>query len=175
MAKYLLCLLLLFAQSALVQKAQPHKTVDDLDGSEWQLFSNAERDAYIAGYVSAMFQAESFATVCEAVAMAQKVAPDSPSADLARICVGESKEFHFAEVAGVAQYREGMNAFYKDFRNVQVPLSKAIGLVRDEIGGRSPEDVEKELAQWRQCHTDSSKCGTATNAEKPATPAGKQN
>lgn len=174
MLKYILCLLLLFGPSVLAQ-TQSHKTFDDLDGSDWQQFSDAVRDGYIAGYVSAMFQAETFATVCEMAAMTQKVAADSPAADLARICVAERKEFRFAAVAGVAQYREGMNAFYKDFRNVQVPLSKAIGIVRDEITGRSPEDIQKELTQWRLCHADSSKCVTPATSTKPPVSAGKQN
>jgi hypothetical protein len=165
MLKFLFVATLLFS-SLLFAQSQPHKTVADLAGSDWREFSEAVRDGYVAGYLSAMFQAEALATVCEATAVATKVTADSPAADLAKICVHERNEFRFAEVAGVAQYREGMNAFYKDFRNLQVPLSKAIELVRDQIGGRAAEDIEKELVEWRQCHADSSKCSTLVTPTK---------
>lgn len=172
MLRHFLSLLLLLGPLSTVAQAELHKTVDKLDGSDWQQFDDVARGAYIVGYVSAMFQAEVLATICEAAVAVDKLTADST---VAKICVEERREFRFAEVAGVAQYRDGLNAFYKDFRNAQVPLTKAIGLVRDEINGRSPEDVEKELTQWRQCHADSSKCANTATPAKPSPPAPEHN
>ena len=79
-----------------------------------------------------------------------------------KACISNARSFDFEKIT-VGQLLDGMNAFYKDFRNLQVPLTMAMGLVRDEIRGRTEEDVQKELDSWRRCVAgDVSKCFPAT-------------
>jgi hypothetical protein len=68
--------------------------------------------------------------------------------------------------ASSRQFLDGMDAFYKDFRNTEYPLNGAIKLVRDQINGHAAEDIEKELVAWRQCHADSSKCLTLAGPQQ---------
>ena len=79
-----------------------------------------------------------------------------------KACTSNARSFDFESIT-VGQFLDGMNAFYKDFRNLQVPLTMAMRLVRDEVRGRTQEDVQKELDSWRQCVAgDFGKCFPAT-------------
>jgi hypothetical protein len=86
-----------------------------------------------------------------------------------KACTAEAQGLNF-EMIKCGQFLDGMDAFYKDFRNTEYPLHAAIKLVRDQINGRATEDIEKELIAWRQCRADSSKCLTPASSTKQTTP-----
>jgi hypothetical protein len=82
-----------------------------------------------------------------------------------KACIANGRSFDFDEIT-VGQQLDGMNTFYKDFRNLKVPLWMAMKLVRDEIRGRTQEDVQKEIDTWRQCGAgDFSKCFPAAKPD----------
>ena len=122
------------------------------DGSDWKQFSQSYKVGWIDGWVTAMSDAEfSTATLC-AFALHIKLGSDEEKA-----CTTEAQSFNF-EMIKYGQFLDGMDAFYKDFRNTEYPLNGAIKLVRDQINGRPAEAIEKELISWRQCHADKTKC-----------------
>lgn len=86
-----------------------------------------------------------------------------------KACIEHAQSLNYEKIK-YGQYLDGMDAFYKDFRNLDYPIDGAIRIVRDQIRGRSADDIEKELASWRQCHADKSKCGIPANTDKPQGP-----
>lgn len=122
------------------------------DGSDWKQYSQTYKIGWIDGFVSAMSNAQGrTAGLC---AFQLDLKTDSKEF---KACVSEAQEFNF-EMIKFGQYLDGMDAFYKDFRNTEYPITWAMKIVRDQIRGRSAEDIEKELTAWRQCRSDASKC-----------------
>jgi hypothetical protein len=138
------------------------------DGSNWKQFSEAYRIAWIDGFVTAMSDAQlSTALLC---AFQLNLGTQSTEG---KACIAQAQGFNFGKIK-YGRFLDGMDAFYKDFRNTEYPINGAMRIVRDQINGRSNEDIEKELAAWRQCQADSSKCGITASPAKPAVPAPKQ-
>jgi hypothetical protein len=128
---------------------------DVLRGSAWRDYSEQFKGGYITGYIHAMGLAQfDFLTTCMSI----------KDVEAHKVCHSNMQSLDFDSIT-VGQFLDGMNKFYKDFRNLQVPLTMAMGLVRDEIRGRSEEDVQKELDSWRGCVAgDFRKCFPAAKA-----------
>lgn len=152
--------ILLLSSCLFAQTSNSRNELTSNDGSDWQRFPDVAKVGYVMGYVDAGTGAYMlFGFFCS-----WQVKADS---EAGKICKDNSGSLNFGNIT-VGQFRDGMDAFYKDFRNTQVPLSMAMHLVRDQINGRPAEDIEKELVAWRQCHADSSKCITPASSTKQA-------
>lgn len=156
---------MLFLSSCLFAQANNGSNeFSSIDGADWQRFDEDIKLGYVVGYADA----ETGAHMLVGFFCSWQIKADS---EAAKICTADANSLNFGGIA-VRQLRDGMDTFYKDFRNRQVPLSMAMHLVRDQINGRPAEDIEKELTAWRQCHADSSKCSTPTGVTKqPPAPA----
>jgi hypothetical protein len=132
------------------------------DGSDWKQYSQAYKIGWIDGWVTAM----SYAQISTAFLCAFQLHVSSESEEQ-KACTAEAQQFNF-EMIKYGQFLDGMDTLYKDFRNTEIPTNMAIRIVRDQINGRGAEDIEKELIAWRQCHADSSKCGTAASPKETA-------
>lgn len=64
------------------------------------------------------------------------------------MCAGD--DFDYDGIA-MGQIVQGVDAFYGDFRNKQLGLTLAMEYVRDEIKGKSPEELESKVINWRRC------------------------
>jgi hypothetical protein len=96
--------------------------------------------------------------------------PKDKNAEASKACISNAQSFDFDSIT-VGQLLDGMNTFYKDFRNFKVPLTMAMRLARDEIRGRSEQDVQKELDSWRQCVAgDFNKCFPAAKPDATSKP-----
>jgi hypothetical protein len=138
------------------------------DGADWRQFSQDYKVGWIDGFVSASDDAQ----MSTAVLCAFQLNLRMESKEL-KACTEEAQSFNY-EMIKYGQFLDGMDTFYKDFRNTEYPITSAMRIVRDQIQGRSQADIEKELVAWRQCHADSTKCSTPVNTEKqPAPPAPK--
>jgi hypothetical protein len=127
--------------------------VSEQGGSFWQRESQTFKIGYVDGYIDAMGDAQfSTAAFC---AFQLKLTLES---DAGKACTANARAFNFEKIK-VGQFVDGMDSFYKDFRNVQYPMNAAMRIVRDQINGRPAEDIEKELSAWRRCRADSSQCG----------------
>jgi hypothetical protein len=56
--------------------------------------------------------------------------------------------FDFTHIR-LGQLAEGVDDFYKDFRNKGIDINLAMRYVRDELKGKSAKELEDELAKWR--------------------------
>jgi hypothetical protein len=56
----------------------------------------------------------------------------------------------------LGQFMEGLNSFYKDYRNLTIHSDDALSYVRDQIAGKSPESLEIKLSALRKLATSSS-------------------
>jgi hypothetical protein len=122
------------------------------DGSDWRQYSQSYKVGWIDGFVSAMSDAQTGTAVLCGFQLHLSVDSKEEKA-----CITEAQDFNF-EMIKYGQFLDGMDAFYKDFRNTEYPITGAIRLVRDQINGRPAEDIEKELLGWRQCRADKNKC-----------------
>jgi hypothetical protein len=138
------------------------------DGSDWKQFSQSYKIGWIDGFVTAMSDAQ----IDTAVLCAFQLKLRLESAE-AKACAAEAQGFNY-EMIKYGRFLDGMDTFYKDFRNTEYPINWAMKIVRDQINGRPAEDIERELVAWRQCRADSSKCITPASATKPPAPAAKQ-
>jgi hypothetical protein len=130
------------------------------DGSDWKQYSQSYKVGWIDGWATAMSNAQlDLAFLC---ALQLHLTMESEEG---KACTKAAQSLNF-EMIRYGQYLDGMDTFYKDFRNTEVPINLAIKLVRDQIRGRPAEDIEKELVSWRQCHADSSKCVTSTTPKQ---------
>jgi hypothetical protein len=164
MSKCILLVVILLMSSTLWCR----NSVGVADGSDWKQYSQSYKVGWIDGFVTAMSDAQ----IGTALLCAFQLKLRSETAE-AKACSDEAQGFNF-EMIKFGQYLDGMDAFYKDFRNTDYPITWAIKIVRDQIRGRSAEDIEKELVAWRQCHADRSKCVTPASSTKPPPPATKQ-
>jgi hypothetical protein len=127
-------------------------TVGVADGSDWRQYSQTYKIGWIDGFVSAMSDATGGTSTLCVFQLHVSVGSKEEKA-----CASEVQGFNF-EMIKYGQFLDGMDAFYKDFRNTEYPITWAMKLVRDQINGRSAEDIEKELLAWRQCRADKNKC-----------------
>lgn len=51
----------------------------------------------------------------------------------------------------MGQFVDGIDAFYKDYRNKQLEVSWAVEYARDAIKGKPAQELEAEVALWRRC------------------------
>lgn len=58
----------------------------------------------------------------------------------------------------VGQFLSGVNAFYRDYRNQSIPVNYAIQYVRDDINGKSPQELNADLLWERRCIADQKTC-----------------
>jgi hypothetical protein len=66
----------------------------------------------------------------------------------------------------VGQFVSGLNAFFQDYRNQNLPVNYALQYVRDEINGKSPADLNADLLWERRCIADPKAC-TETKPDSP--------
>lgn len=100
------------------------------DGSDWRQYSQTYKVGWIDGFVAAMDDAQfGTAALC---AFQLHVTLESEEG---KACTAEAQSYNF-EMVKYGQFLDGMDAFYKDFRNMEVPTNTAIRIVRDQIRGR---------------------------------------
>ena len=68
----------------------------------------------------------------------------------------------------VGQFVSGVNAFFQDYRNQNLPVNYAMQYVRDEINGKSPTELNADILLERRCIADSKACiETKPDSPKP--------
>ena len=135
------------------------------DGTDWKQYSESYKVGWIDGFATANSDAELGVAILCTFQLNLRV--DSTEE---KTCTGVAQGLNY-ETIKFGQYLDGMDAFYKDFRNTDYPINWAMKIVRDQIRGRSAEDIEKELVAWRQCHADSTKCSLPASPAKQPPPA----
>jgi hypothetical protein len=123
-----------------------------LDGIWWSQMSPAFKLGWVSGYAKAMDLAGSLqiATCAAELPMYQKQFPNLDAKDIMqRMCLSNTT-FDYDGIT-MGQFVEGMDTFFKDYRNRQLEVAWAIQYVRDEIKGKPAQELEAEIVTWRRC------------------------
>lgn len=135
-----LCLLATGRPSADAQ-SQPH------DGRWWNSLQypapigDAPKVMYLAGYLDGIQTGGDLA-----VSQGLKARAGAPPGCTA------SRITDFSNIR-VGQLEDGLDAFYKDFRNTQIPVKEALLYVRDQISGCNDAVLKQEIEVLRQTWT----------------------
>ena len=142
-------LLLLVTMGTRLGQGQSPKEPDN--GFWWVNQSETFKLGFVSGYASAMSNAaDEIGFSCIAAknggVLPEKVPTDAVLAE----CMNSPTYVHFS-FGGirVGQLEEGMDDFYKDFRNKGVYVTAAMFYVRDELKGKSAKELEDELSVYR--------------------------
>lgn len=79
-----------------------------------------------------------------------KLPGKAPSIEVVDACLQDPwvKPMDYSDVR-FGQLADGLDEFYKDFRNKGIDVKFAIGYVRDELKGKPANELEQELTRLR--------------------------
>ena len=124
----------------------------DLDGYSWAKLDASFKLGWVSGYAKAMDLAATIQMATCAYNMPQYV-KEFPNTDpkviLQKMCLSDT-QFDYDGIP-MGQFVDGMDAFYKDYRNKLLDLGSAIQYARDSIKGKPAQDLDAEVALWRRC------------------------
>lgn len=134
-----MCFSMLFVTTLTVmgQAAERH------DGNWWTGLSEGEKVFYLVGYVDGI-------TTGGDIAKYQGVNPQPPSSP--GCTAAKTTDFSHSKFG---QLEQGLDSFYKDFRNTSIPSFQALLYVRDQISGCSDAILAQEISSLRQSWTSS--------------------
>jgi hypothetical protein len=138
----------LFACSPLFAGNKPSN-----DGIWWQSMSAGFKLGWVSGYTKAMETAGAFQIVncAETLPLYSQKYPNIPAKELfERICNASSETYDYDGIT-MGQFVDGIDAFYKDFRNRQVAADSALEYVRDQVRGKPAGELDAKLNMWRRC------------------------
>jgi hypothetical protein len=154
--------------------ANAEKIAENLDGNDWTTMTAIMKTTFIAGVVAgsnSIIKTNLYNLGIRAIT--DKIDCDSPKAkkmfleymnfynkskknafsrndiDLV-LCENHNylKGFGFYGVT-VGQLVEGVDSLYSDFKNKRIKIIEALGVVKEQINGESPEETEKLIQQLR--------------------------
>jgi hypothetical protein len=124
----------------------------DLDGYWWDKLDSSFKLGWVSGYAKAMDLAGiiQMSTCASNMPMYVKEFPNTdPKVILQKMCLSDN-QFDYDSVS-MGQFVDGMNAFYKDYRNKQLEVGSAIQYARDQIKGKPAQELDAEVTLWRRC------------------------
>ena len=141
----LLLFALVAAANSFGQKQDAH------DGFWWSEKSESFKLGYVAGYVEAMVtSSNSPVWKCLAEKNGGTIPAEYPGRAMLEEC-GKAADPHF-DYSGIpfGQLQEGVDHFYKDFRNKRININAAISYVRDQLRGKPADELDAALAFMRK-------------------------
>jgi hypothetical protein len=123
------------------------------NGYWWASMTPSFKLGWVSGYAKAMdFAGVSAIAKCAGnMSIYKDRFPNIPPKDLFQNMCGDSnKDFDYDGIS-IGQFVDGMDTFYKDYRKKQLEVGWAIQYVRDEIRGKSSQELDAEITLWRRC------------------------
>jgi len=166
MKRYYTATVFLLLCSCSLQAAEKPK----FDGYWWSSMTQSFKLGWVQGWAQAMDSAFSAAmgTCLGNIPMYQKQFPNTDRKELVQKFCLENSSYDFDGIA-MGQFADGIDTFYKDFRNKQIEIEWAIQYVRDEVKGKSAQELETEITLWRKC-TAAMQTGNNDEAVKACSP-----
>src|SRR6266478_2616219 len=123
-----------------------------LDGFWWAQMPPDYKLGWVSGYAKAMDLAGMLqvSTCAATMPLYHDKFPDVPAKELFQKMCLSSTEFDYDGIA-MGQFVDGMDTFYKDYRNKQLEVGQAIQYVRDSIKGKPAQELDSEVTVWRRC------------------------
>lgn len=148
---FCVCLIMLLARCG-----YGANNLGDLDGNEWQEMEGIEKTVFIEGFlIGSNYVVEE--NKCEDMQLINRLTTESGKkvsefdrgmAENEKIGNIILQRFSFYNIT-VGQIMEGLDILYKDFKNKGIKVSDAIYVVKRQIEGTSPVDIEKILIYLR--------------------------
>lgn len=126
-------------------QTQPH------NGYWWVANSAEFKLGFVAGYVQAEINTQDrIFFKCLADKHDGKIPEKYPGDEEFKECREKTKDFDFNGLR-LGQLDDGLDAFYKDFRNKAINIVPAINYVRDQLkGNKSARELESDLTLLRK-------------------------
>jgi hypothetical protein len=124
----------------------------ELDGYSWEKLDASFKLGWVSGYAKAMDFAGGIqmSTCASNMPLYQKEWPNlDPKDILDKMCLSDT-QFDYDGIA-MGQLVDGIDAFYRDYRNKQLEVGWAIQYARDSIKGKPAQELDAEVALWRRC------------------------
>ena len=120
----------------------------DLNGNDWQEWNRMTKATYILGFTNGSIYLVSHNLVDIILLEANKKRQFSIE-ETNKITKSIKQRYYSSYNISVGQIVEGIDILYKDFKNKGIRISDAIYVVKRQIEGTSPEDIEKILIYLR--------------------------
>ena len=143
-----------FALFLLVGNGSGQQQQQQLSGYWWANMNPSFKLGWVSGYAKAMDSAGTIQMVMCAgnMPMYQKQFPDvDPKVIMQKMCLSNTQLDYDGITMG--QFVDGIDAFYRDFRNQQLEIGWAIEYVRDQVQGKPTAELDAEVNLWRRCTT----------------------
>jgi hypothetical protein len=124
----------------------------DWNGYWWAGMTPSFKLGWVSGYAKAMDNAATVylgACVSNMPMYQEKFPSLDPKSTLQKMCLSDNALDY--DGISMGQFVDGIDAFYGDFRNKQLEVGWAIQYVRDQIKGKSAEELDAEVTAWRRC------------------------
>lgn len=140
------------------------------DGYWWASMTSSFKLGWVTGYAKAMDSAAAIqiSTCASNMPMYKEKYPNLDPKDIFQKMCASNTELDYDGVS-MGQFVDGIDAFYKDYRNKQLEVGWAIQYVRDEIKGKPAQELDAELALWRRCSA-ALQTGNSDQITKACTP-----
>ena len=123
----------------------------EYNGFWWVGLSENFKLGFVSGYSQAMVNVRDIEGFeCLAERNGGKLPSKPPSDQEIDACLETPRlsRYDFGKLR-MGQLQEGVDEFYKDFRNKGVEIDLAMDYVRDELKGKPAKELEEELARIR--------------------------
>lgn len=145
------------------------------DKPEWNgYWWNGMTPSFKLGWVSGYAKAMDLAGTLQMTACANNLPlyaekyPNVPPKEIFQKMCSSDDTFDYDGIS-MGQFVDGIDAFYRDYRNKQLEVGWAIQYVRDEIKGKPAEKLDSEMTLWRRCSA-AIHAGNTEQTSKACTP-----
>jgi len=146
------CVTALFLLTFEVGAITAQKTTSKHDGYWWTNSDQSFKLGFVSGYVMAMNGINDRDVFrCIAQKSGGKLPATYPGRAMVEEC-SETEEAKMTDFSGfmVGQWADGIDEFYKDFRNKSLDVDLALKYVRDQLNGKPAKELEDEVTKMRQ-------------------------
>jgi len=120
------------------------------DGYWWSVSTPSFKLGFVSGYVVAKDEA-GVKEMAQCAGFVDMLKDKYPGQNLfQKLCTEPTNGADFDGIT-MGQFVDGVDEFYKDFRNKQLDVSWALQYVRDQVRGKPAKELEVELTAWRAC------------------------
>jgi hypothetical protein len=128
---------------------------DKFDSYWWAGMSPSFKLGYVSGYAQAM-DFSGTVSLGGCLNFINYMDKTKYSADKWLQMCQNDKTYDFDGIS-MGQFVDGVDVFYKDFRNKNLEIGVALAYVRDQIKGKTPAGLEKELTDFRNAQASYAK------------------
>jgi hypothetical protein len=160
----------LFVLFLLVGNGSGQQQQQQFNGYWWAGLNPSFKLGWVSGYAKAMDFAGTvqMGTCAANMPMYRKEFPNTdPKVLVQKMCLSDT-QFNYDGIA-MGQFVDGIDAFYRDFRNKQLETGWAIEYVRDEVKGKPASELDTKVNLWRRC-TAAMQTGDKDKIDKACTP-----